>query len=277
LDRLGDDACVGAQPPKHVLVQFGVDRDPEPLAGGEGLAWRAGAVVLKPTTDEEEANWVAELLTGMPASGFRVQRPVRGRDGGWVAGGWTAWEWLEGAHDLTSRWPEVLELCQLFHQTLPPRPRPAFLDHRTNPWSVGDRAAWGEVPLEITHPLFTRPVSRLMAGLRPVALPSQVIHGDFPGNVLFAAGQVPAVIDFTPYYRPAAFAAAVVVVDAIAWYGAGAALMAEATRMPECEQMIARAAIYRLVTADRASRGRARSFAEAQIAAHQPLLAMLGI
>jgi prepilin-type processing-associated H-X9-DG protein len=43
----------------------------------------------------------------------------------------------------------------------------------------------------------------LLAALRPVDLPDQFIHADLAGNVLFADGVPPAVIDFSPLERPA--------------------------------------------------------------------------
>lgn len=56
----------------------------------------------------------------------------------------------------------------------------------------------------------------LLAAVRPVRLPSQLVHGDIAGNVLFAAGQSPAVIDFSPYWRPPGYALAVAAVDLLA-------------------------------------------------------------
>ncbi|MGH3248038.1 MAG: phosphotransferase [Trebonia sp.] len=46
-------------------------------------------------------------------------------------------------------------------------------------------------------------VRRRLAALRPVDLPKQLIHADLAGNVLFADGMPPAVIDFSPLERPA--------------------------------------------------------------------------
>ena len=65
-------------------------------------------------------------------------------------------------------------------------------------------------------------VRRLLAALRPVDLPDQLIHADLAGNVLFADGSPPAVIDFSPLNRPAGLPLAVVAVDALMWH-AGAA------------------------------------------------------
>jgi len=44
------------------------------------------------------------------------------------------------------------------------------------------------------------------------------------GNVLFADASPPAVIDFSPYWRPAGLALAVAAVDALMWGGARLAL-----------------------------------------------------
>ena len=51
------------------------------------------------------------------------------------------------------------------------------------------------------------------------------MHGDLTGNVLFARGLPPAVIDFSPYWRPVGFASAVVVGDALLWEGADESLL----------------------------------------------------
>src|SRR5438552_43170 len=65
----------------------------------------------------------------------------------------------------------------------------------------------------------------LLAALRPVRLPAQLIHGDLGGNVLLAAGEPPAVIDFSPYWRPAGLALAIAAVDALTWSGADPAIL----------------------------------------------------
>jgi hypothetical protein len=60
----------------------------------------------------------------------------------------------------------------------------------------------------------------LVSALRPVTAPSQLIHGDLTGNVVFDSARPPAIIDFSPYRRPAAYAAAIVAADALVWEGA---------------------------------------------------------
>jgi hypothetical protein len=81
-----------------------------------------------------------------------------------------------------------------------------------------------------------------------VRLPAQLIHGDLGGNVLFAAGEPPAVIDFSPYWRPAGLALAIAAVDALTWSGADPAILDQLADQPELDQLLARAHVGRLVT-----------------------------
>jgi prepilin-type processing-associated H-X9-DG protein len=93
----------------------------------------------------------------------------------------------------------------------------------------------------------------LLAALRPVPLAAQLIHGDLGGNVLFADGEPPAVIDFSPYWRPAGLALAVAAVDALMWSGADPAILGPLTGQVgtgpgDFGQLLARALVGRLVT-----------------------------
>ena len=118
----------------------------------------------------------------------------------------------------------------------------------------------------------------LLAALRPVRLEAQLVHGDLGGNVLFAAGEPPAVIDFSPYWRPAGLALAVAAVDALMWSGADPASLDELAcqpelgqpelgqpelGQPELGQLLARALVYRLVTEIIFRRGDAAGLAAA--------------
>lgn len=77
------------RPDPGVLAAFGEHADPVRLPGGEGTAWRAGQIVLKPAGDPRVARWTAELyrdldrVTAGRDLGFRVPRPLRAaaRDG----------------------------------------------------------------------------------------------------------------------------------------------------------------------------------------------------
>jgi uncharacterized protein (TIGR02569 family) len=236
-------------PPAAVLAAFGATGEPRPLPGGEGRTWVVGDVVLKPCGLTAEAAWIAEVLSTLPPSPlFRVARPVQAAEGRWVVSGWEAWRRLPGATD-PSRWDEILEVGKAFHQALSGLPRPVFLDERDNPWTYGDRLAWDEIPLTGSEVM-----SELMVPLakarRPLDLASQPVHADLLGNVMFADGLPPAVIDWPLYYRPPSWALAVVVVDALTWHDAPAELLDRCVDADEWDQLLIRALMFRIGTND---------------------------
>jgi uncharacterized protein (TIGR02569 family) len=236
-------------------------------------------VVLKPVDDEVEASWVAEVLSTLVEEGFRINRPVGSTAGGWVVDGWSAWHVLAGAHDTTGRWAEVLQVARHLNEALRPLARPAFLDARTSAWAVGDRMAWDEEPLVLVHGAL-RPVAERLAAHRRAHDdgPGQVIHGDLTANVLFAPGLAPGVIDFTPYWRPPTFCQAVVTVDAVLWHGA-TPLLLDVPEAVDRTSLLARAALFRLVAADRLARNQAavdrNAYLRSTVSDHERVLAIL--
>lgn len=241
------------QPPSdQTLAAFGLPaQSARPLDGGQGRTWLAGKVVLKPVEDVVEATWAADLLSVLVEDGFRINRPVRSWTGGWVVDGWSAWDALAGEHDTTGRWTEVLRVGQQLTAALSGVARPGFLDSRTDVWAIADRMAWAEEPLNVVHDLLRPLADRLTACLRPDDSRSQVIHGDLTGNVLFAPGLPPGIIDFTPYWRPAHFCLAIVAVDALLWHDAPTWLSDEVPGEGDRTSLLARAALRRLITSDR--------------------------
>lgn len=235
------------RPPADVLAAFGASAEPEPLGGGQGSAFRSGDLVLKPldwAMSPEELEWQGTVLDAVRGDGFRVTRVRRARDGSALEDGWCAWEHVEGRHE-ERRWAEVIAVGEQFHSALEGVPRPALIDARTDHWAVGDRVAWGELPAaRFAH---VKHLQRLVAALQPLEAPSQLVHGDLTGNVLFAPGLPPAVIDFSPYWRPTAFASAIVVGDALSWEGADESLLDAVEHIPSFPQFLLRALIYRIV------------------------------
>jgi uncharacterized protein (TIGR02569 family) len=228
------------RPPAHVLRAFGIEAEPERLGGGRGTAWRCGDVVLKPLDlSTEELKWQGRLFETVPCDGFRVPL-LRG-----LHDGWCGWEHVAGVHRERA-WRDVLAAGERFHAALAGVSRPAFLDRRTSHWAIGERVAWGELPADdFAH---VKHLPRLVAARRPVELgTSQLVHGDLTGNVLFAAGLPPAVIDFSPYWRPPAFASAVVVCDALLWEGADETLLDAVADVGDFAQFLLRALIFRAV------------------------------
>jgi uncharacterized protein (TIGR02569 family) len=234
-------------PPDAVLAAFGVGGNaPVPLGGGQGTSWRAGDLVLKPVDlDQDELAWQARVYPQVTGDGFRLPRPRAARDGSLSVDGWCAAEYQAGSHE-PRRWAEIIAVGARFHAALRGIPRPPFLDARSNPWSVSDRVAWGERTAAdfpgVPH------LPRLLAARRPVSAPAQLIHGDLSGNVLFAEPLPPAIIDFTPYWRPVGYAAAIVVADALVWERAGRDLLGAVSDLEDFGQYLVRALIFRRVT-----------------------------
>lgn len=249
-------------PPPGVVAAFGGVGEPVWLGG----AWRAGALVLKPVDFLPETLWRAEVLATLPESPhFRLARPVKA-DGSWVTRGWEASRLVAGEPDV-SRQDDVLRAGAAFHAAIAHLPRPGFLDRRDDPWSAGDRVAWEELAVPADSTGLLEPLVRAR---RPVNLPSQAVHGDLPGNVLFADGLPPAIIDWPVYWRPASWAAAVAVAEALCWYDATPALAARWSHLPEWGQMLIRALIYRIVTQELGP----AEWTPDQVAAHRPAIGL---
>jgi uncharacterized protein (TIGR02569 family) len=242
------------QPPASDVRQaFAADgEEPRLLPGGQSRAWRCGDLVLKPVEHEAEHDWVAQVFVSWPAGDLvRVPVPVAARSGDLVYDGWAAHRWVDGRDASMRGEPNLVRRgCEDFHAVIADLERPAFLDERDDPWSFGDRVAWeGQQPQGST--LTLRLIESGLAALRPVRSAPQVVHGDIGGNVLVADGLPPAVIDWPPYYRPAGWALAVAAVDAICWDGAPITLLGEWSDVPEWDQLLLRAVIYRIATRGR--------------------------
>jgi uncharacterized protein (TIGR02569 family) len=232
------------RPSSEVLDAFGVTGPPVALAGGRASSWRAGNVVLKALdTDEDELAWRADTFARIACDGFRVAAPLRAAGGALVVDGWTATRLLSGRHE-PRRWEDIIAAGERFHAALAGVARPGFIERRTNAWAVADRVAWGEEPADID----AEPLPRLMAALRPVHAPPQLVHGDLTGNVLFDERLPPAILDVSPYWRPPGYASAIVVGDALAWEGADATLLDAVAHIEDFPQYLLRAVIFRLVT-----------------------------
>jgi uncharacterized protein (TIGR02569 family) len=150
---------------------------------------------------------------------------------------------MPGAAD-ESRVLDVVKAGNAFHQAISALTRPAFIDTSDDPWARADRIAWEEAPLPADAML-----ERLAAQFAPVESPSQLIHGDLLGNVLFGEGETPTIIDWAPYWRPAGLGAAIAVVDAVCWHGAPTELLrAVGQDIEEWEQLLVRALAFRMTT-----------------------------
>ncbi len=237
----------GALPSAAVLAAFSLKGGPVPLHGGQGRSWLVGPAVLKLLDMPRSAlRWQAELLTRLDGrDDLRVSVPLCTADGEWTSHGWTAWRYQPGVH-LSGRWQDIVVVGQRLHAALQDEPEPAFLADRTDIWAIADRVAWAELPAE-DHAA-TKHLDKLIRALRPVPGLAQLVHGDLSGNVLFHPHLPPLVIDLSPYWRPPAFASAVVIADALVFEGARPDVVQPMLVDPTFPQYLLRALIYRAVT-----------------------------
>jgi uncharacterized protein (TIGR02569 family) len=248
------------RPPEAVLRAFRADGHPVRLAGGKGGTWQVGGIVMKPAEGDDEVRWRSELLASLPETpDFRIARPVRAADGDWIASGWEASRLVAGVPD-QQRAGEIITAAVAFHAALAGVPRPSFLDNRRGAWANGEWLAWNDLPGDggrLPDWVQRRPsvlLDELLAVREAVGLPEQIVHGDLIGNVLFADGLPPAVIDWAAYWRPPGWAYAVAVVDAMVWHGFDLGLARRYADQPSWGQLLVRAAIFRLATWDAGDR-----------------------
>ena len=234
-----------SMPTDRVLRAFARSGTPKPIAGGRKTAWRIGNLVLKPAdVSVAELQWQAQVLATVRPGRVRLVLPLRSTEGEFVVEGWIATPYVEAAHE-PGRWLDIIAIGRRLSTALVDLPRPAFLDTRQSPWDLADRQAWDEEPIDgRARYLHLDALARLR---RPLAAPAQVIHGDLTGNVLFAEGLAPAVIDFSAYWRPAAYASAIVVADALAWEGALDDVLEGLDGEAEAGQFLVRALLFRAI------------------------------
>jgi uncharacterized protein (TIGR02569 family) len=223
-------------------------------------------LVLKPGADAEETSWLAGVCARVELQGFRLAAPVPAIDGRLVVDGWSATTYLDGTHvDERDRsaaaWLPVLEAGRTFHGGVRRERRPAFLDARKDRYAVADRAAWSDAPPTL-GPRSARLLDRLDRHVIDERLADQLVHGDLSGNVLLRDGLAPAVIDVSPYWRPATYADAIVVVDALLWWLTDAQLVdlgrPQGLDEPIWTSLLARALTFRLLLFDESSQPTSR-------------------
>lgn len=251
-------------PPDHVLTAFGLTGlRPVALGAGWDGGWRCGEVVLSVVADPARAAWSAKVRETLFVDGVRLARPVRSSDGRYVVAGWRADTFVAGNPE--PRHDEVVSAAVRLHEATAKLERPRFLTQPPAvPWTevdvfiAADRAAWEDQPLHsLPQGAMVAPGSadgqrsidllhQLGELRKPTRSPSQLVHGDLYGTVLFAGTAAPGITDITPYWRPASWAAGVVVVDALSWGEADDGLVERWSSLPEWPQMLLRALMFRL-------------------------------
>ena len=233
-------------PTPEVLKAFGLSGEPVPLSGGQGECYRLGDYVLKPYREIEDAIWIHSFYDEFESDNLCVPKPLSTNDGSWLYEGWGAITFLEGYKDADIPMAELMKLNSLFHQEVSNVPKPDMLDDRKNVWAMADRMCWQEEPVpdyDFTNDI----IKRVFSLLKPTDEPYQLIHGDFgPGNILIHDTLPPAVIDLSPYWRPANLSNAVMLVDEVAYGTSDSSLFDLGKDIPNFNQYLLRAATRRL-------------------------------
>lgn len=235
-------------PNQNVLKAFGVSGEPILLPGGGGTCYLVGEVVFKPTKDVVEDSWIAEMNNNLVSNKFRVPESIRVKDGGWAFEGWVASKFLQGEHR-PGNYAEVMEVSKVFHKALVGTPKPDWLNKNTNVFRMADRMAWGEIPIP-DFDIANKPLKKVLNLLRENRLPNQLIHGDWGiDQILFHNTLPPAVLDMTPYFRPADYPIADMLVSSMVENdGVDKSILDLGKNINDFDQLILRALLFRTCT-----------------------------
>jgi uncharacterized protein (TIGR02569 family) len=253
-------------PTPEIIEAFGLSGIPVWLHGGRGLCYLVGETVFKPSDNDTELQWVAELTTKLlrrsPTS-YQLSKPraVVDQPNTFIFNGWTASLFLSGAIEVGGDFEEVLQVCRTFHADLAElsRVKHAAIVSRSNRWDEADKVTWGEKKLDDvlgvdqTVLSYLNPIlEKLVQAKEPLTerVELQFIHADLAGNVLFQEDpkELPAIIDLTLYWRPARYAEAIIVADALTWNGKGRELIQYYGTDEHGRQLLVRALYWRCLT-----------------------------
>lgn len=250
-------------PPAYVLDLFAVPGPGQPIPGGQGRSVLAGDLVLSPGRDPSVMSWLSPVLAQLAvtmrerpdhsARDLRLAIPVPARNGDWVVDGWSASTFEAGAR-ICDDLDVLVAAGRILHARFASiiTDRPAALGGRRDRWSTAERAAFEE-SLADNRPTPRAAVRRLVERLRTLRDPtidlgpSQLVHADLAGNLLIDSRGAPLVIDVAPAWRPARWAEAVCILDAVLWAGAPPTAITRWTGPIE-RQLMLRAAIFRLLS-----------------------------
>ncbi|KAM0550594.1 hypothetical protein ACHAPJ_008852 [Fusarium lateritium] len=226
-----------AQPPQTVLEAFCITSPLVPVQGGRGLCFRADDIILRPSDDDEESEWVGSLcesLMALESTDYRTSRSILDASARYVFEGWTAWSYVSGKATPKGNFESILKACRAFNADVAKlrSEKPEFLSKRMNRFTEADLVTWEEKGREDVSninddimSLIQPTLQRLIQLRQPFkeSIKNQLIHGDLTGNILFDQDPKipPGIIDITLYWRPAEYAEAIIIADGLIWLGEG--------------------------------------------------------
>jgi uncharacterized protein (TIGR02569 family) len=139
-------------------------------------------------------------------------------------------------------------LSKVFHKALASILKPDWFDQKTDVFAVADKITWGESPLP-DFKSTKKPLKKIFNLLKDNHLPNQLIHGDWGLNqILFHDTLPPAIIDMTPYFRPADYPIADMIISAIDHEGADLPILGLGKDIKDFDQLLLRALAFRICT-----------------------------
>ena len=217
-------------PPDGVLDLFAVPGSVSAVPGGRGGRVVAGDLVLSPHRDPQLHAWLSPQLARLAVLAderpdrkrrdLRIAMPVPARDGSWVVQGWAASR-FEAGTTACSDVNVAVAAGRLLHAqlavTFPQRP-PALVSRDVR----RDRAE--RLAFSAAYPLLTAALGKPGASVVRRVEPylddrsvgrDQLVHLDLASSLLLDARGAPVVVNLEPAWRPARWAEALAVVEAV--------------------------------------------------------------
>ncbi|GGG76117.1 TIGR02569 family protein [Corynebacterium pelargi] len=257
------------QLPEHIRNAFHApDEEPQRLGAWWDYGWKVGSVVFAQAPSPNRAVWSARVREKLEVEHLRISRPIRSTDSRFINAGWRATTFIEG--EPAARADEVVAAAlrldaALAHVALSDALRDV---DASDPFSVADHAAWSRDPAAAVMALFgqgagergfeatqrrtrrsmaMRMVDQLAPRLVELDAEVQVCHADMLATTVFQGAQVPGVCDIVGVARPYGYSAALAAFDSMVMQASGEAIVQRFAHVEHFAQMVARAAIYRLV------------------------------
>lgn len=202
---------------KEILEVFGISGKIEKLIGGQGQSVRVGDFVIKPIEEVAKYCWVGEVLESISTHDLAIARHIRSKNGNFVENAYGVTQYIPG-NFLSDKIEEKLKACQVLNQLTQSVKQPIQWNNWSSTWQWANQIAWEETYLpKNTNIRSLQLIKAIKTKYQPVYLSNQLIHSDLASNILFNK-RTPVIIDFSPEFRPSAYAEILLITDSIAWY-----------------------------------------------------------
>lgn len=260
------NAILHTQPPAYILTSFQVPAA-HPVQLGDAWAggWRCDRAVISRADEPARASWIAKIAAKVRPAGVSVSRPISSSDGRLSISGWRARTFLSGVP--SPRFDEMAAAALRLNEAMEGERKPNFLAPPVvgQPWSMNDvfaaaeHAAFATDAAQWLAPVLDEKsvprddVAQALMKAAPllelrgqITARDQLVHGDVMSCLIFDDASDPIFTDIVPVWRPMGWSVAVLAVDSAAWAEAPDALFDRWQHLPDFEELLLRAVLYRL-------------------------------